>query len=203
MGIVLSSSIGFGATMNVNGTVVPADYDYVFVDMDPVGPPLDFSGTASDIEALYWGQDGAWVTFGMTTIGAPINTTGDESSPFTHSTTVYLRLIQGGVEQYWLEVSMRSAAVESVRMWDTPNGVVVPLTAPTDLRHEVGDDLEIAIHAIKFANLTPAPFAFDLVFEGGGPNQDDGIQGVIPEPATMSMLLVGGLLAVARRRRKR
>ena len=211
MGMFLSCSVGFGAILDVDGTVTPADYDEHFIDVDIGGE--DFAGTGCDIEAVHWGLagdvTGIWYTLGMSVIAPPINTTGDGTSSFTRSTTVYLSLIQGGVEQYSFEVRMRAGAVTGVNMWDVPAGTEVPLNAdplnpPTDLKYAVADGLEIAVKNTKFTNLSPSsPFSFDLLFEGGGRNEDDEIRGTVPEPATMSMLVIGGLFMLVRRRRKR
>ena len=204
MGIILSGSVGFGAVLDVDGLVDPADYDISITDVDIGGE--DFEGTGSDIKALHWGMaldvTGLWTTIGMTVTTPPINTTGDGPSTFPRTTTVYLSIIQSGVEQYAFEARMRDGAVTSFSMWDVPLGTEVPLTTPTDLRHRVDTGLELAIKASKFTNLNPAsPFDFDLVFEGGGRNEDDYMQGTIPEPSTISIIVIGGLFTLVRRRR--
>ncbi|MCP4378267.1 MAG: PEP-CTERM sorting domain-containing protein [bacterium] len=212
MGIVLSGSVGFGAVLSVDGVVTPADYSTSVVDLDDVGTE-DFVSSGSDIDTLYWGvvpgptfgtnPFDAWYTIGMTVTVPPINTTGDGTGPLS-STSVTLSISQGGTEQYTLSAVMLSGSVSEFYMWDssTPPPTLIALDATT-LDHAVDTGLEIAIHASKFTNLNPTlPFSFDLLFEGGGTNEDDRIVGQIPEPATMSMLIVGSLAFIRRRWRK-
>lgn len=212
----LVCSVGLGATMDVNsdidGTVNPADYDIVINDVDAGGEV--FANTGSDIDALYWGvapgatypgnQADLWYAVGMTVEAPPINTLGDGTSLIPSPTTVNLGISQGGSNLYTINVLMFGGNVLNVLMLDlaAPGSPMITLD-PTTLKHSIDSGLEIAIHASKFTNLSPdSPFDFDLHFEGGGENDDDRIQGRIPEPATMSILLIGGL-AVARRRRRR
>lgn len=203
MGIVLSGSIGFGAVMNVDGVVDPADYDMEFTDVDP--GIMEFTGSASDIKALHWGIaadiSGVWYTIGLTTVDTPINTTGDGTGPFS-PTKVHLSLEQNGVEKYWFEAHMFFGNVIGFIAWDS--NAAAPITLdPADIKYKVDSGLEVAIKTNQLPNLAPTPFKFDLVFEGGGQNQDDHIADTIPEPSTMAMIAIGGLVAVARRRRRR
>jgi len=187
----------------VDGIVIPAQYDIIKTDIDVGGE--DFAGTSSDIDSLYWGVAADWYTVGMTVIAPPINTLGDGTSPFPAPTTVRLGISQGGNDLYSINALMFNGQVLSVLMWDlTPvNPAPITLDAST-LKYEVNTGLELAVKASKFSNLSPlSPFDFDLHFEGGGENEDDRVQGTIPEPTTMSMLLIGGLAALSRRRRKR
>jgi hypothetical protein len=218
MGIFLSGSVGFGATLSVDGTVTAGDYDIAVTDVDIGGE--QFALSASDIDTLHWGLVpdvtyhpvtnplAAWYTIGMTVkgpVGSPqINTTGDGTGSFA-PTKVHLSLSQGGTERNSLDAFMFFGGfLVPPLMWDTSAATPAAITLDaTNLKYAVGTGLEIAIRADKF-NLDPAqPFSFDLHFEGGGENEDDRIQDRIPEPATMSMLLVGGLIPLVRRRRRK
>jgi len=214
MGILLSGSVGFGAILNIDGSVDPADYDIAVPDVD-LGTE-DFVLSGSDIDTVYWGLVpdvtyhpitaplDAWYTFGMTVTVPPINTSGDLTGP-PAPTSVRLTLSQGGVEKHSLNAFMFFGNIlGQPLLWDSTTGppTAIALDAST-LKYAVGTGLEIAIRADKF-NLAPnSPFDFDLHFEGGGTNEDDRIQGRIPEPATMSIILVGGLFVLARRRRRK
>ena len=216
LAVALSGSIGFGAALNVDGTIDAAD-DYDFVTVDDDGPtPQDYTGSSSDIAAVHWGQapgasfptdpDDVWYTIGMSTVTAPLNTLGDGTNFFPSETNVQLGIKDmGGTPLYAMSVTMYNGSVkdDSFTMWNlsTPTPTLVTLDSST-LKHAVGNSLEIAVHRSAFTNLLPAPFEFSLFFEGGGVNADDIITGVVPEPATMSILAIGGLF-LARRRRKR
>ncbi len=209
MGIALLSSVGFGAVLDVNGIVDPAHYEFSYTDSDIPGEP--FAGTGLDIDTVHWGAVPSplapeWFTLGMTVANSQINTTGDGTmGPFSR-TSVVVNLSQGGSDKYMIQATLLAGTVQSVLMLDVsgPAPTVVPLSEPTDLRYAVDTGFEIAIKASKFANLSPAsPFDFALLFDGGGTDRDDIIKGRVPEPATMSMLMIGGFAALARRRRKR
>jgi hypothetical protein len=219
LAVALSSSIGFGAALNVDGTIdaVGAADNYDWVSIDDDGPtPQDYTGSSSDIAAVHWGQaPGAtfptdptdvWYTMGMSTVTAPLNTLGDGTNFFPTQTNVQLGIRQGGVALYAMSITMFNGSVKdgSVTMWDlSTNPTPTPVTLDSStLKYAVGNSLEIAVHRSAFANLLPAQFDFSLMFEGGGTNADDSITDVVPEPATMSLLAVGGLF-LARRRRKR
>jgi len=210
LGIALFSSVGFGAVLDVDGNVNTAHYDITFTDTDIPGEP--FAGTGLDIDTVSWGvAPGAspadsWYTLGMTVVAPPINTTGDGSLGPLSRTSAVLTLSQGGSDKYLIQATMLAGTVLDVLMVDIsgPTPAIVPLTAPTDLQYKVDNGLELAIKASKFANLSPvSPFDFNLLFEGGGIIRDDIITGRVPEPATMSMLAVGGLIGLARRRKRR
>ena len=203
MGIILSGSVGFGATVTVDGVINAGEYDVSITDFDPVD--MDFKDSASDIEALHFGVTGAWLNLGMTVRGPlvspKINTTGDGTGAFA-PTSVSLSLSQGGAEKHSIHALMFFGSVLNVSMWDstTPIPTVIDISALQLKAVDTG--LEIAIHASAFTNLNPlSPFQFDLLFDGGGTNEDDRIQGTVPEPATMSMILIGGLFTLVRRRR--
>jgi len=221
MGIILSSSVAVGTPVVVDGVISALEeYDEFVTDTNDIGSE-DFVDSASDIDTLHWaavkgpgfiGGDltDVWATFGMTVrgpLGSPkINTTGDGTYTSVRTTTVNLNLMDsGGTEQYAFEARMRNGVVSDFTMWDGA-GNEIPLNIPggdLNLKYAVDTGLEIAIKVNMLPNLSPAsPFDFDLLFEGGGRNDDDDMQGTIPEPATMSILLIGGLVALVRRRRK-
>ena len=211
MCVVLSCSVGFGATVTVDGDITAADnYDLPFTDNVDVGEP--FLGTDLDIEALHWGVVpgptyhpvnnplDAWYHIGMTVKAPPISTS-DGGIP----TAVSLILSQGGVEKHLLYATMYYGGfLGQPVMTDltTPTPTPIALDA-SNLKYAVNTGLEIAIKADKF-NLDPAsPFDFKLNFGAVGTNRDDEMQGRVPEPATMSMILVGGLFTLVRRRRRK
>jgi len=209
LGIALSSSVGLGAVLDIDGNVDPAHYDFAYTDVDIVGEPFD--GTGLDIDTVHFGAVPSvlapeWFTVGMTVANSSINTTGDGTmGPFSR-TSVVINLSQGGQDKYMIQATLLAGTVQDVLMLDTsgPAPALVPLIEPTDLRYAVDTGFEIAIKATKFANLSPAsPFDFVLLFEGGGTDRDDIIKGKVPEPATMSILMIGGLIGLARRRKRR
>jgi hypothetical protein len=215
LGVLLSGSVGFGAYLNVDGTIDAADaYDKVVNDVDPAA--TDFTGSGSDIKALHFGvakepansTDPAdvWYTFGMTVVGPSptprINTTGDGTGA-SAPTSVRMGISQGSVK-YMVHTTMFYGSVLNVTMWDTsgPTPTQVPLNSQ-NLKYKVNAGLELAIKRNVFTNLAKASlFDINLLFEGGGQNKDDDLEGQVPEPATMSMLLVGGIAFIRRRRRK-
>ena len=202
IGVILSGSVGFGAVLNVDGLINPADYEESVIDVDAGG--VDFALTGLDIDTVYWGVagdvTGVWYTLGMTVTVPPINTTGDVTAPYPTPTNVHLSLEQGGVEKYWFEATMFSGNVINFIAWDSI--ATAPITLdPANIKYAVDTGLEVAIKVNQLPNLAPAPFQFGLVFEGGGEHGDDRVDGTIPEPSTISMIVVGGLLTVVRRRR--
>jgi len=199
MGIMLSGSVGFGATVTVDGDVEAADnYELSFTDNVDIGEP--FLGTDLDIDTVHWGVTGDWYNIGMTVKAPPISTS-DGGIP----TAVSLILSQGGVEKHLLYATMYYGGfLGQPIMTDltTPTPTPIALDAST-LKYAVKTGLEIAIKANKF-NLDPAsPFDFTLNFGAVGTDRDDDMQGRIPEPATMSMILVGGVFTLVRRRRRK
>ncbi|MCP4378266.1 MAG: PEP-CTERM sorting domain-containing protein [bacterium] len=216
LGVFLSGSVCFGAYLNVDGTINAADaYDKVVNDNDPV--PSDFTGSGSDIKALHFGvalgpthatdPTDVWYTFGMTVVGPSptpqINTTGDGTGA-SAPTSARFSIKQGGSDKYMIHVTMFYGNVLNVTMWNTSTATPtqVPLNSQ-NLKYKINAGLELAIQRKVFTNLAKAsPFDFKLLFEGGGQNKDDVLDGQIPEPATMSMLLVGSIVFIRRRRRK-
>jgi len=219
--VALSSTVGFGAMLNVDGIVNPADYDEIVSDLNDIGTE-HYVLTGSDIKDLHWGwawdpghpgdPDEAWYTLGMRVEVPPINTTGDETLPFPTVTTFQLGIVQGGIQRYSFNAMMFYSSVVNVTMLEYDalgqNPVPVALDATT-LKHAVditanpNAGLEIAVKANKFTNLTINPFDVVGLFEGGGENEDDIIMGRVPEPTTVSMVVLGGLLVLVRRRRNR
>ncbi|NQU37610.1 MAG: PEP-CTERM sorting domain-containing protein [Actinobacteria bacterium] len=207
LGIALSSSVGFGAILDVDGNITPADYDFSYTDSDIAGEP--FAGTGLDIDTVHFGAVPSplapeWFTLGMTVANSSINTTGDGTmGPFSR-TSIVVNLSQGQTT-FMIQATLLAGTVQDVLMLDTsgPAPAFVPLSEPTDLRYAVGTGFEIAIKTSKFTNFSPAsPFDFAILFEGGGTDRDDIISGKVPEPATMTFLALGGL-AVLRKRRKK
>jgi len=206
MGIFLSSSVGLGTPLDeVNGVIDGGD-SYVWPVTDVAEPGKVFFNSGLDIDALYWGaivDGGIWYTIGMTVTAPPINTTGDGMGipPIPTMTTVKLSLSQLGVDQYLLQASMFADTVVGVYVIDRVTNTLVTVN-PADIKYKVDTGLEIAIKQSYFSNLAPlTPFDFRLDFDGGGTNEDDSLQGRVPEPATMSMLVIGGLVTLVRRRR--
>lgn len=207
LGIALSSSVGFGAVLDVDGNITAAHYDFSYTDSDIAGEP--FAGTGLDIDTVHFGAVPSplapeWFTLGMTVANSSINTTGDGTmGPFSR-TSIVVNLSQGQTT-FMIQATLLAGTVQDVLMLDTsgPAPTFVPLSEPTDIRYAVDTGFEIAIKTSKFTNFSPAsPFDFVLLFEGGGTDRDDIISGRVPEPATMSILMIGGLVLARRRKRK-
>jgi len=218
--IALSNTIGFGAILNVDGIINGlAEYDEVVDDIADIG--TDYYLTGSDIKDLHWGwawdpqhpQNPAesWYTLGMRVEVPPINTTGDGTLPFPTVTTFQLGIVQGGIQRYSFNAMMFFGNVVNVSMLEYDINGLNPVPVALDansLQHAVhisGDPdggLELAVKASKFTNLTVDPFDVTGLFEGGGEDEDDIIMGRVPEPTTVSMIVLGGMAVLARRRRK-
>lgn len=72
--------------------------------------------------------------------------------------------------------------------------------AGSDFDVSVASGLELRINQSKMGSLAADPYVRSQL-DGVGSWDDDQLAGVVPEPATMAMLAIGGLALVLRRRR--
>lgn len=193
------------ASLIVDGSVNTGEYGYVLADFEAPGQP--YQGTGLDIDSLYYDRANIggvdYVQFGLT-VAAPASydVDGDPSSALGESQFwAVLYDSTHTTRQYRVEISTDASGVTSFGLAQWGAGWTTVALGVGDYDVSVGTGLEFRIRADKLVGLDMTPYVFGQL-DGRGNWPDDQITGVIPEPATLS-LMAGGLVAslICRRRR--
>ena len=138
--------------------------------------------------------------------GLEVNASAVSTLTITVTMPATLALASQTQLTFWASVRANNAAGASVSIVDTTDAVtVVSATTPTF----AATNTNWQFNSISFPQLpTYAGDTFNVVFNGGGSNGANGLeltditmQTDVPEPATASLLGLGGLGLLARRRR--
>lgn len=190
------------ATPVINGDVASNEYDIV-VDDATGEEACDFHDTGLDIETMQFDRDNDWAYMAMTVVSEPFDTDGDPTSFFGETSVLVMFYSDddGNDSSYFLEINIMGTDIEVELMhyngstWDDVT------LADADYDIEVGDALELRLASGVFNPDNAQSFSARL--DGDG-NWDDDIMdhNLIPEPATLALLGIGGIGVLIRRRRK-
>jgi hypothetical protein len=105
----------------------------------------------------------------------------------------------GTTPSYLVAVDMSGSTVTvGLAKWSVGGWIPVVL-AGGDFDVSVANGLELRIDQSKMGSLAADPYVRSQL-DGTGTWPDDQLVGVVPEPATMAMLVLGGVAMLARRR---
>ena len=159
------------------------------------------SATAADgwnwreIREPYRAEEGACIQWWTTNSAKYIRNGGADIGSFSVTVDLYEDTNENGM---WDENDADVNPTDVIRMWvGNLNGDDAPLYRD-DTQAVYFDDQ-------GWGSLTPAAAPFGADYSTGAGDYGSGFEGVltIPEPATMSVLAIGGLAALIRRKRKR
>ena len=182
----------------VDGNVGGGEYSVVLNDTAPETTD-DFFNSGLDIQALHFDNSSGSYWMGLPVVNPPIDTNGDPTS-FLFMTIFDLIFFDnsGTTPSYLVAVDMSGATVSvALAAWG-PGWTPVPLLA-SDFNVSVANGLELRINQSKMGSLAANPYV-RAQLDGVGSWDDDQLVGVVPEPATLSLLALGGLAMLARRR---
>lgn len=199
--VAVSASMAF-AGVNVDGVIDGNDaYDFKFDDAGDSGAEL-FAGTGLDIESFFlgWDQTASSYYLALTAAnGQALDTDGDGSMPFARPSLVQVYILQAN-SQHVLEVELFNDAVVSTELNFAPM-LTGQYQAAVNGAGAVSA-LEVSIKDSALIGFDPnASTEFYVVFDGKGGWSDDVLQAHLPEPATMSVVLMGGMGFLLRRRK--
>jgi len=184
----------------VDGTVGGGEYSVVLNDTAPE-TTADFFNSGLDIQALHLDDSSGSYWMGLSVVSAPIDTNGDPTT-FLFETIFDLIFFDhsGTTPSYLVSVEMDGSTVDvELEEWSGGGWSTVAL-AGSDFDVSVASGLELRIIQSKMGSLAADPYVRSQL-DGVGSWDDDQLVGVVPEPATMAMLAIGGLALVLRRRR--
>ena len=185
----------------VNGNVGGGEYPVVLSDTT-LENTEQFFNSGLDIKALHFDNSGSSYWMGLEVVIAPIDTNGDPTS-FMFRTIFDLIFFDnsGTTPSYLVAVDMGGVTpTVGLAVWSGFGWTPVVL-ASGDFDVSVANGLELRIAQSKMGGLAANPYVRSQL-DGTGSWDDDQLVGVIPEPATMAMLVLGGAgLFLAKRRR--
>ena len=222
---LLLGSSAFAAPI-VNGTVGAGEYDdciadtYVFGAADETGQ--DYYTTGLDIDTMCFHEEAGTWYLGLTTVaaylpsGSPSTSTGltdllvkfYETAPTGPGDSSWLWAINiatdAGVERIEiLENTLAGRVTTLVNYGLRINELGIPTldpTIPSKVTVAYADALEASIDGSLFTiDPNDAPYFFSQLDDTGAWD-DDQAMGLIPEPATLALLAMGGLAMLRRRR---
>ena len=203
LGVVALASPAWGSLM-IDGNVASGEYQTVLNDAAPEDT-REFYDTGLDIDAFHFDAAAAgadWYGMGLTVVKEPIDTNGDPSSRLFKSIFWAIFYDNTGVmPDYMVVVDMAGGTPDvTLTEWDGGGWDVVALTS-SDYDAAIGNALELRIDRDKMPNLDDQPYVY-MQLDGTGGWDDDQLEGVVPEPATIGLMGLGLLAVLVKRRRK-
>lgn len=194
---IISVVLGLGGSawalpVTVDGNIDGADNYFATIDDD--NAEAAFESTSWDIDMVRFDTDSNWFYIGLDTVGR-FDPDGSESS-FLDKTVFFGFVISDVVNRYAFNLTSTVAGFTL-----TIDGVT--LTQGTDYVAANDNDLELKIARDRVAGIGE-DFFFAAQLDNTGFGIDDQVSGEVtgvPEPGTMALLAIGGLLALSRRRR--
>lgn len=185
-GTVLAAPITFDGTVNA--------VEYADKIDDAVGDGF-YQTTGWDVKALHADIEGDWLCLGLEVDG----TFDPDGTEVRRAKTEFGGFVTlSTLLEYELTFISTSTTTATLSI----DGAT--LTQGTDFDFKIGDDLELMFKK-SFMPAVVDSFAFYGWLDDNGNFQDDVIEGSItgvPEPASMGLLALGGLVALVRRRRR-
>lgn len=200
----------------VDGTVNVGEYSMPPL-VDAPEPGMDFFNTGLDIDQVVFDADavGGSRYMGLTVTAPPFDTNGSASS-YMQMTGLLIAFYDSDVAPApTIIMSLAFSALGFVEDWSFYREVTGPATYQETDFDEIIAGVDYEINTTGALELRISKSAFK-VYNGDDPtfpsfvriqlddtglNQDDQISGNVPEPASLMLLAVGGLLAIRRRRR--
>ncbi|MBE3123909.1 MAG: PEP-CTERM sorting domain-containing protein [Planctomycetes bacterium] len=191
------------ASLMVDGTVGAGEYATVLNDVSPENTQ-DFYNTGLDIASFRLGSDATYDYFAMTVFGPPFDVNG---GPTSIDNQTELRAFfydqTGATKAYRVQIITSDDGIEAfnLKSWNGTAWVNVTLGAG-DYSVATGNALEFRIAQSKMPSLATNPYVSAQLFDTGD-WQDDRIDGVVPEPATLGLMALGlGAMIFGRKNRK-
>jgi hypothetical protein len=186
-----------GAAPIIDGNVLLGEYATVVHD----AAGETYAGNL-DIDTFQFDASNAYYNVAVTVVAPPLDKTGGVTSPI-HQTEFWtlFKDSTGTTDLYAVDIVMNSFGVLMFTLGDYTAGSLVPL-APGDYSVSVGNALEFRIDKSKMPLLPASPYVVAQLDNRGQAPDDQISTGPIPEPATLALLSLGAVAALAARRRK-
>lgn len=181
---------------NVDGLINPGEYQIAITDDAAEGL---YEGNL-DIDSVYFFRDNVAVHLGLTVVDGPISQNGSSGSLLGQTILFSLFYADEALTQPLYRIITNIQDGFSALLLQAHNGVnwsTVGLGGQYLLDVDAG--VELAVPAWAMANL-PDSFYYVGMLDDSGPYPDDMIAAFIPEPASVSLLALGALAMVRRRR---
>ena len=196
-----------------DGTIGTGEYSYPPL-VDASEPAADFYNSGLDIDKVYFDDDGSSRFMGLTVVAPPFDVNGSPSS-FAQTTGVALYFYDNQTDvmpKVYMALNFTAGGFQDdlsfIREWNGSSWeqtLFADLTAgPTD-DYEVGTasamEISICRDVFEVYDGDVWPGYLRLQLDDTGFQQDDQLEGMIPEPATAVILLIGAGGILLRRRR--
>lgn len=180
---------------NVDGVVNPAEYDVAITD--DAGETL-YQGDL-DIDHVYFFADNVAYHLGLDVIDAPVSQSGSASSVMGQTILFSLFFADEAMTQPLYRIITSIQAGYAALLLQAHNGVSWQQVAlGGQYLLEVADGIEMALPAWSMPALANG-FYYRGQLDDSGSDADDNITGFVPEPATLSLLALGGAVLLRRR----